>query len=146
MKNRNKKNGNARTRNGLITTLIGFLVFLLGAKPELFNLDRSPVVGFVQIAVFLIGLAIISMGGYISLRSLWNGTQMTIAADIGYRLVATGFVIAVASGMADVFGIGNQPWPQIPYFGPIQALGVISGELIIIIGFALLIPFRRKKE
>lgn len=135
-----------RIRYGLITTFIGFLVFLLGAKPALFHLDRSPVIGFVQIAVFLIGLAIICIGGYISLASLWNGEQKSIIADIGLRLVATGYVISVTAGMADVFGIGNQPWPQTPYFGPWQAVGVIIGEFWIAIGFLMMIPFKRIKD
>jgi len=71
------------------------------------------VTGFVQIATFLVGLALMCMGGYIGLNALWNGTEKTIAADIGLRLVATGYVVAVACGMADVFGIGNQPLPEI---------------------------------
>ena len=39
-----------RIRTGLSITLIGLLVFLVGARPALFDLDRSPVVGFVQIS------------------------------------------------------------------------------------------------
>ena len=139
-------NGTRRTRFGLILTLVGFLIFLVGAKPELFNLDRSPVIGFLQIAVFLIGLAIICLGGYISMASLWNGYERSIAADIGLRLVATGYVLAVTAGLADVFGIGNQPWPQVPFFGPWQAGGVIIGEMAIIAGFVLMIPFKTPKK
>jgi xanthine/uracil permease len=120
--------------------MVGFLIFLMGTSPELFGLDRSPVVGFVQITVFLIGLAVICIGGYLSLAAMWGGRQRTIAADIGLRLVATGYVVAVASGMADVFGFGNQPWPEIPSFGRWQARGVLLGEIIIAIGFLLLIP------
>jgi len=134
-----------RIRYGLSITLLGFLVFLLGAKPELFHLDRSPVIGFVQIAVFLVGLAIICIGGYVSLAALWNGEQKSIIADIGLRLVATGYVVAVTAGMADVFGIGTQPWPQTPYFGPWQAIGVILGEVSIAIGFFMMIPFHRQR-
>lgn len=131
-----------KVRVGLIVMMIGFLIFLLGVDPGLFSLDRSPVTGFVQIAVFLVGLAFICLGGYISLNTLWNGSEKTIAADIGFRLVSTGYVIAVVSGMADVFGFGTHPFPNVPYFGPVQALGVMVGEGIIILGFILLIPFR----
>jgi hypothetical protein len=46
--------------------------------------------------------------------------------------------------MADVFGFGNQPFPEIPYFGPWQAMGVMAGEIIIALGFLLLIPFPRR--
>jgi hypothetical protein len=134
-----------RVRVGLTTTLIGFLIFLLGARPALFNLDRSPVVGFVQIAVFLIGLAVICLGGYQSLAALWRPGTHSIAADIGLRLVATGYLISVFSGMADVFGFGSQPPPMVPYFGPWQARGVEIGEIIIAVGFLLLIPYNHHK-
>lgn len=136
--------GRFRVRFGLIVAFIGLLVFILGAEPGLFRLDRSPVTGFVQIAVFLVGLAIICIGGYITINGLWNGDPKTIAADIGLRLVSTGYVIAVTSGMADVLGFGNHKLPDIPYFGPWQASGVIIGQAIIALGFLLLIPPRHR--
>ena len=135
-----------RVRSGLLLTLFGLLVFLVGARPALFGLDRSPVVGFVQIAVFLVGLAIICVGGYIGLMSFWRNGDRTIAADIGSRLVATGYVVAVFSGMADVFGFGTQVPPRVPVFGPWQATGVQIGEALITIGFLLLIPIHRRKK
>jgi hypothetical protein len=141
-----KSNHSLRLRVGLAVVILGLLVFTLGADPSLFNLDRSPIVGFVQIAVFLVGLAMICLGGYFTLNTLWNGKDKTIAADIGYRLVSTGYVIAVASGMADVFGFGSQPFPFIPYFGPWQASGVMIGEIVIIVGFFLLIPYPSRMQ
>ena len=139
-----RKNGNGRRRSiaGMALAVIGFIVFVMGTSPELFGLDRSPVIGFVQITVFLIGLAIICIGGSFTLLSLWTGKNRTIAADIGLRLIATGYVFAVASGMADVFGFGSQPWPNIPSFGRWQSRGVLGGEIIIAIGFLLLLPPR----
>jgi hypothetical protein len=125
--------------------LIGLITFILGAEPSLFGMDRSPVLGFVQIAVFLVGLAMICVGGYITLNTLWNGRQKTIAADFGLRLVSTGYVIAVFTGMADVFGFGTHPFPKIPYFGPWQVVGVMIGELIIVVGFILLVPIPERK-
>jgi hypothetical protein len=129
----------------LAVTVIGWLIFVLGVNPGFFGMDRSPVVGFVQIAFFLIGLAIICLGGFFTVNTLWAGQEKTIVADIGYRIVATGYVIAAASGMADVFGFGSQPFPSTPYFGQWQALGVITGEVFIVIGFAMTIPRPGKK-
>ena len=126
--------------------LIGLITFILGAEPSLFGMDRSPVLGFVQIAVFLVGLAMICVGGYITLNTLWNGRQKTIAADFGLRLVSTGYVIAVFTGMADVFGFGTHPFPKIPYFGPWQVVGVMIGELIIVVGFILLVPIPERNR
>ncbi len=140
-----KTNGKLRTRIGLGVTFLGFLVYLLGAEPGLFKMDRSPTVGFVQIATLLVGLGIICLGGYISLAALWNGGQKSIASDIGLRLVSTGYVIAVACGMADVFGFGTNVYPAIPVFGPYQKFGVMLGETVIAIGMLLLIPYKKPK-
>ena len=126
--------------------MIGFIIFIMGSSPEMFDLDRSPVIGFVQISIFIIGLAVICTGGYLSLTSMWNGKPRTISADIGLRLVGTGYVVVVASALADVFGFGSQPWPVIPSFGRWQARGVLIGEIIIAFGFILLLPPRSKKK
>ena len=70
----------------------------------------------------------------------------TIGADIGYRLVATGYVISVASGMADVFGFGSQPHSGThPFFGPLQAVGVMIGQVAIAVGFVF-IPMPEKTQ
>ena len=137
-----KTNGRFRTRLGLGVTILGFIIYLLGAEPGMFGLDRSPVVGFVQIATFLVGLGFICLGGYISLAALWNRGQKSIASDIGLRLVGTGYVIAVACGMADIFGFGSNNYPKIPIFGPYQQIGVMVGEVVIAVGLLLLIPYK----
>jgi len=135
-----------RIRFGFVFVFLGLIIFLMGENPENFGMDRSPVIGFGQIGVFLVWLAMISPGGFISFNTLWNGKQKSIVADIGFRLVSTGFVIAVAAGLADIFGLGNHPFPQVPVFGPWQAAGVIIGEVIIAIGFLMLIPWPRKSD
>jgi hypothetical protein len=144
-KNSQKNTLGKRLVPRLSIAVLGLFIFILGVNPALFGMDRSPVVGFVQIAVLLVGLAVICLGGFFTLAALWAGQEKSIAADIGYRIVATGYVIAAASGMADVFGFGSQPFPSTPYFGQWQALGVIAGELFIIFGFLLMIPYPRIK-
>ncbi len=131
-----------RLRTSLLIALFGLWVFVVGAKPNWFGWDRSPVVGFVQISVFLVGLGIICAGGFVGVLELWNGNPRTIVADIGLRLVGTGFVISVFSGMADVFGMGSQTLPGVPYFGPWQATGVLIGQAIIAVGFLMMMPYR----
>jgi hypothetical protein len=131
-----------RIRFSLITVSMGSFIFAVGAKPNWFGWDRSPVVGFIQIAVFLLGLALICMGGYVGLSALWGKEQRSILADIGSRLVGTGYVIAVFTGMADIFGLGSQPLPNVPYFGPWQAGGVLIGQAVIALGLLMIIPYR----
>lgn len=138
-----------RLRASLALVLSGLALYVLGVRPSMFGADLSPVVGFVQIAVFLVGLALICLGGITTMNSLWHtlsadGGEKSIAADIGYRLVSTGYVISAVSGMADTFGFGSQPFPSLPYFGRWQAYGVMVGELVIALGFLLMIP--RLKE
>lgn len=132
-----------RVRLGLAVLVVGLFLFLLGARPDLLGLDRSPVIGYVQIAVFLTGLGVICIGGYFSLSALWNGAPKSIVSDIGQRLVSTGFVISAACGMADIFGFGTEVAPMIPTFGIWQTIGVLIGEVVIGIGFLMLIPYQR---
>lgn len=134
-----------RKRVGIATAVLGMLLFLLGAAPNWFGLDRSPVVGFVQIAVFITGLGLVTLGGYFTLDALWRDQPKNIAAEIGARVAGTGYVIALASGMADVFGLGTRPLPSVPFFGYWQAGGVLIGEIVIIIGFILFSPLWSRK-
>ena len=75
-----------------------------------------------------------------------GGPLLQQVAEKELRLVSTGFVIAVFSGMADVFGFGNHPFPLVPYFGPWQAIGVMAGQIIILIGFILMVPYPGRKN
>ena len=135
-----------RLRTSLVITFIGLFIFTVGARPDLFGWDRSPVVGFVQISVFLVGLGIICAGGIVGLLAIWSGRPRTIVADIGLRVVGTGYVVAVFSGMADVFGLGSQSLPGVPYFGPWQAMGVLIGQVLIALGFIMMMPYRRTQR
>lgn len=132
-----------RMRYSTYAVIVGFLIFLLGAKPEFFGMNISPVVGFVQISVMIIGLGIVCLSGYWLVHALWRGTTPSIAADIGLRLVSTGYVIIVFSGLADVFGIGSQPPPMVPFFGVWQARGMDIGLGVVAMGFILMFPYHK---
>jgi hypothetical protein len=133
-----------RIQIGLGLAVFGYLLFLLGARPSLFNLDRSRVIGFVQISVFLVGLALITLGSYLTLDTFWPEGEKSIPADIGSRLISTGYVICVFTAMADIFGLGSHRLPNV-FFGPLQARGMVIGMGTIALGFLLLIRYRRPK-
>ncbi|MEX2162119.1 MAG: hypothetical protein WD751_09410 [Anaerolineales bacterium] len=141
-----------RKRVGLGIALIGLVLFLLGAKPDWFGMDRSPVVGFIQIEVFMAGLGLIALGGYFTMEAMWRGRDRPVVAEFGARLVGTGYVISLASGMADVFGLGTRPLPAVPFFGYWQGTGVLAGQIVMIIGFVMMSPiwssidFRRQNK
>jgi hypothetical protein len=130
-----------RIRFSLICVGIGLFILVIGAKPNWFGWDRTPVVGFIQIAMILLSMALICIGGYVGLSALWGREPRSIIADIGLRLIGTGYVITVFTGMADVFGLGSQPLPNPPFFGPWQAGGVLIGQFVIAVGFLMLIPY-----
>jgi hypothetical protein len=130
-----------RVRFSLTCVGLGVLIFVIGAKPNWFGWSTLPEVGFIQIAVFLVGLGLICLAGFIGLSALWGREQRSILADFGSRLIGTGYVIALFAGMADVFGLGAQTLPDTPYFGPLQAVGVLIGQFMIAAGFLMFIPY-----
>jgi hypothetical protein len=137
----NHRNNTLMLNTGIGLTIAGFLIFIFGANPGIIGMDRNPYVGFAQTAIFSFGLALLCLGGFISLKSCQRaGYIQSLAQDIGIRLVATGYIISLISGMADVFGFGTQSWPFKPFFGPQQAAGVILGEVVIAVGFLLYLP------
>lgn len=136
----------ARIRLSIFGIILGLLVVIVGAKPSWFGLDRSPVVGFIQIAVMLMGIALICIAGYAGIIGLWRRQQLSISADIGTRLVSSGYVVTLFSGMADILGVGSHPLPGLPVFGVWQARGMEIGLAIIAIGFIMMFPYRQKKK
>lgn len=117
----------------MTTTLVGLFIFLIGVEPDLLALDRSPAVGFVQIGVWLFGLAILLLGAYGAVRVVRNGRPNSLRADVGVRLIATGYVVAGVASLADFLSIGSHHMPLV-YFGPIQTLGLILGVLTSLAG------------
>ncbi len=119
--------------------IIGLLIFILGVEPDLIGMDRSPVVGFVQIGVWLSGLALLMVSAYAAVRVIRNSRPTSLRADIGVRLIGTGYVVAAAASLADFIGIGAQHMPAVS-FGPLQVVGLIVGVLLSLVGLILYFP------
>ena len=132
-----------RGRFGQTLSLIGFLIFLIGIKPALFGLDRSISIGFVQILTLLFGLGLLSWGANIVLSIFWTNTPKTLLADFGKRTVATGYVMCVFTALADAFGFGTNPLPNV-FLGTLQSRGLMIGMGIIAIGLLMQVRYRRK--
>jgi hypothetical protein len=130
-----------RVQIGLMTAFVGLFLFALGARPNLFGLDRSPVMGFVQMTAFEIGLGMICLGGYFSLNALWKNKKPSIASEFGARFLATGYLISAFAGLADIIGMGSHHLPLV-FFGPLQSFGVLLGQGLSTIGMLMLIPFQ----
>ncbi len=131
-----------RSRLGLTMSLIGFIFFLIGSKPEVFGLDRGTSIGFVQIYVILIGIGLLSWGASVTLLAFWKKDQKSLLADFGTRVISTGVVICAFTALADAFGFGTNPLPNV-YLGKLQSYGVMIGMGIIIAGIVMLLRFKQ---
>jgi hypothetical protein len=119
--------------------LLGLFIFAIGIAPDLIGMDRSPVVGFVQVGVWLSGLAILLLAAYLTVRVVRNGRSQTLLAEVGARLIATGYVVAAAASLADFIGIGSHTLPVL-IFGHLQVIGLVVGVFVSLLGVVLFWP------
>jgi len=134
-----------RARLGITFVFLGFIIFLVGLRPDLFGLDRGRSIGLIQIITILIGLGMMTWSGVILLRRLWNGKKKTIVGDFGSRVVATGFVICSFAALADAFGLRTNPVSNV-LLGTLQSYGLMVGIVVVCVGFLMLIKPRNKKK
>jgi hypothetical protein len=123
--------------------LLGFFVYLFNRAARLHTQIRHPIANPLEIFVILVGLALVSMVGVYLLSTLWKGQPKSFAYDIGVRVVVMGYLVDFTSGLADYIGIGAHH--KLPYFGPLQTAGVFGGEVLIAIGFLLMLPWVKNK-
>lgn len=128
-----------RARGWMTLVLIGLLIFAIGVDPDLIGMNRSPIVGFVQIGVWLTGLAILLLAAYATVRVVRNGRPNSLRADVGLRLIATGYVLAATASLADFIGLGSHRMPGV-HFGEVQVVGVAVGVLTSLVGVILYWP------
>jgi hypothetical protein len=129
-------------RRWMTMVLIGLFIFIIGVEPDLIGMDRSPVVGFIQVQVWLTGFAVLLIGAYATVRVVRNHRPTSLRADIGLRLIATGYVVVATASLADFIGIGAQRLPYV-FFGPIQVIGLLTGVLLSLLGVILYWPRRK---
>ncbi len=124
--------------------LIGLFLFLIGIYPDLIGMDKSPVVGFIQVGFWLFGLALALVSAYGTIRILRSGRATSLREEIGERLIATGYVVATAASLADFIGIGSHEIPDL-IFGPLQVIGLVVGVVVGVVGLLLYWPWKRSR-
>ncbi len=131
----------------LTVDFIGLALFLLGMQPWLFGLDRSPVIGYLQIVVFLFGLGLVVLSSF-AIEKLFRPSDqpVTIREDVGARLSATGYVLVAVSCTADLIGLGSHPLPGSPHLGTLQSIGFFFGTAMIVTGLAMYHPRTTKSR
>ncbi|NLG41474.1 MAG: hypothetical protein GX544_07195 [Chloroflexi bacterium] len=132
-------------RAGLTLTLLGLLVLIVGLRPDLFGLDRGLYIGFTQIIMILIGIASLTIGANSAFNAFWSCTNKTLLADIGARLIMTGYVICAFTALADAFGFGTNPPPEV-ILGALQSRGVVIGLIVILAGLLMKIRWHADRR
>ncbi len=126
----------ARFSAGFIVT--GFVIFLVGVFPGLIQLDLTGGLGILQIATFLMGITLMTVGASMYMYATRHrALTPRLREDVGVRLMATGVVICYVTGFADILGIGTHFGAERPLLGPLQAWGVAFGVLVIVAGIAV---------
>ncbi len=132
-------------RGGLTLTLIGLFILIVGLRPDLFGLDRGLYIGFTQIIMVLIGIASLTIGANSTFNAFWACTDKTLLADIGARTIMTGYVICAFTSLADAFGFGTNPPPEV-ILGTLQSQGVVIGLVVILIGLLLKVRWQSDRQ
>lgn len=125
--------------------IVGVIAFILGIDPGLIGMNITPGVGLAQMSLSMAGLALVLIGGYAAVRIVRNGRANNLRADIGVRLIATGYVFAVVASLADYLGIGTQRFPNL-YFGAVQVTGLVFGIAISLLGLILYWPWSKSPQ
>lgn len=135
----------AQIRAGLTLTLIGLFVQIVGLRPDLFGLDRGLYIGFTQIITILFGIAFLTVGANSTLNTFWSCTDKTLLADVGTRTIMTGYVICAFTALADAFGFGTNPPPEV-ILGALQSRGVVIGLSLILVGLVMKIRWQTDRQ
>jgi len=125
-------------RVGVATVVFGFTLVVIGVFPDLVRLDLTPDIGLLQIGAFLFGTTIMTTGAYIyAYATRHRAMPRRLREDVGLRLMATGQVMAYATGFADVLGIGSHFGAERPLLGLLQAAGIALGIFVTVAGIFL---------
>lgn len=126
-------------RFGVTVLVFGIILFVISGFPASVNFDLTPGIGIMQIFGLLVGIGVMTLGGYIyAWATRTRGRPMRLRESIGLRLMATGYVVCIAAGLADVLGFGSHNLGEMrPYLGPLQGIVMLLGLGVIIFGVAL---------
>ena len=125
-------------RFGVVLVVAGFFLFVIGIFPDLIRLGLTPGIGLLQIGIFLFGTTIMTAGAYIyAYATRHRAMPRRLREGVGIRLMATGQVIAYATGFADVLGIGSHFGAERPLLGLLQTSGIALGMLVTVAGIFL---------
>jgi hypothetical protein len=121
-------------------TVLGGVIAFIGLFPGVIGLDQAAGIGLFQTTVILVGFSLLIFGAIWFVQvNYYHGRKHTLGQEVGVRLSMTGLIISIASGMADILGIGSHPpfGEQRPFMGTAQVIGLVGGFVIASLGVML---------
>ena len=123
---------------GIFCIILGGVLLFLGLFPFTIGANETPGIGRLQIISILTGLSVLILGAYVLVYSLYHeGQPHSLMHSIALRLGMTGIVFAAGSTLADLMGFGSHINAEGPFFGWLQATGLLAGFLIASVGVLL---------
>jgi hypothetical protein len=144
----NKKVVHVRRTAMLASAFLGLALVAVAIILEFQSLVLTPGFGVVQTLLFLLGVTLLTISGYLYLSKRRPAdAPRSLQADIGVRLSLTGLVLCYVSGFADLIRIGTHVQPEFdrPFIGPLQLGGLVIGLIIILAGMVLYFTSRGKR-
>ncbi len=124
---------------GIAFGALGVVLTFMGLFPGVMGLSPAQGIGIVQIVIILSGFALLILGALIYVKYEYYADQpSTLAQQIGSRLALTGLIVSGLIGLSDSLGFGSHTRAEgEPYFGGLQAVGIVAGFLIASFGIMI---------
>lgn len=124
---------------GIAFGALGIVLTFMGLFPGVMGLRPAAGIGIVQIVIILSGFTMLILGALVYVKYEYYADQpSTLAQQIGSRLALTGLIISGLIGLSDTLGFGSHARVDgEPYFGPLQAVGIVAGFLVASIGIMI---------
>jgi hypothetical protein len=125
---------------GIAVAVLGGVIAFMGLFPGVIGLDQAKGVGLFQMTVILLGFSLLISGAvWFVQANYYHGHPLTLGQEIGVRLSMTGLIIAIASGYADILGIGSHPpfGEERTLLGTVQVVGLVGGFVVASLGVML---------
>ena len=127
---------------------VGLILITLSLGAEFFGLDLTPGFGMVQMFQLLLGITALTLSLFLFINARRQEKTLSLQADIGMRLAATGLVFAYVTGLSDLISIGTHVEPQFerPFVGPLQLGGLVLAVLVVLVGLILYYTSRGTRQ
>ncbi|QPC82554.1 hypothetical protein G4Y79_23175 [Phototrophicus methaneseepsis] len=122
---------------GIAIGTLGVIMTMMGLFPGITGVADTPRIGIVQVALLLIGQALLMFGAIVYVKfTFYLGQRSNLAQQVGLRLALTGLLFASLAGLSDILGFGSHIRTETTdiFFGQLQAFGTLASLSLSSVG------------